>query len=78
MWQLTSEIPPAAKRFASCGFRTTDNPKGFVSANCQNGVFKVLGHSTDKDVGWAGSVSPETPAISGFHGIAETRRFKIG
>ena len=33
---------------------------------------------TGKDVGWAGSVSPEKPAISGFQGIAGTRRFKIG
>ena len=78
MWQLTSEIPPAARRFASCGFRTTDNPHGIAGAKCQNAVFEVVEHSTGKDVGWVGSVSPETPAISGFQRIAEPRRFKIG
>jgi hypothetical protein len=45
-----------------------------VSKRC----FWVLRHPTGKDVGWAGSVSPEKPAISGFQGIAGTSRFKIG
>ena len=42
VWQLTSEIPPAARRFASCGFRTTDNREGLVNGMRQNTVFWVL------------------------------------
>jgi hypothetical protein len=58
---------------------TTDNRKGvgeFNVAKCR--FFGFCDFPTEKDVGWAGSVSPETPAISGFHGIAGASRFKIG